>query len=134
LAVATAAKAADSAVALFTDEVQYLSEPDLAALIASAHKLAQKGLPFILFGAGLPQLAALAGDAKSYAERLFDYPEVGPLPADAAREAISMPIRREGVEITDEALAVILQTTKGYPYFLQARGSHARNLATASPI
>ena len=134
LAVSAAAKEAGSAVALFIDEVQYLSETDLAALIVAVHKMAQKGLPFILFGAGLPQLAALAGEAKSYAERLFDYPEVGPLADDAAREAISMPIRREGVEITDEALAVILQTTKGYPYFLQEWGSQAWNVANASPI
>src|SRR5215207_366810 len=73
LAVAAAAKAADGAVALFIDEVQYMSAEDLGALIVSVHKIGQKGLPLVLFGAGLPQLAALAGDAKSYAERLFAY-------------------------------------------------------------
>src|SRR5262249_30741431 len=115
-AVAKAAKAAGSAVALFVDEVQYLSESDLAALIVAVHKLVQKGLPFVLFGAGLPQLAALAGEAKSYAERLFDYPEVGPLPDEAAREAIAAPVRREGADVTDGALEVIISKTKGYPY------------------
>jgi len=134
LAVANAAKEARSAVALFIDEVQYLSKDDLAALIVSVHKMTQKSFPFILFGAGLPQLAALAGEAKSYAERLFDYPEVGPLADDAAREAIASPVRREGIEITDGALALIVEKTKGYPYFLQEWGSHCWNVASASPI
>ncbi|HTP49891.1 MAG TPA: ATP-binding protein [Anaeromyxobacteraceae bacterium] len=134
LAASTAAKQAGTAVALFIDEVQYLAETDLAALIISVHKMAQKGLPFVLFGAGLPQLAALAGEAKSYAERLFDYPEIGPLPDDAAREAIAAPIRREGAEITDDALTLIAQKTKGYPYFLQEWGSHTWNVAVGSAI
>src|SRR5436309_297231 len=101
-----------AAIALFVDEVQYLSETDLAALIVSVHKIVQKGLPFILFGAGLPQLAALAGEAKSYSERLFDYPEVGALAEDAAGEAIVAPVRREGVEITNDALTAIVRKTK----------------------
>jgi hypothetical protein len=134
LAASTAAKEAGGGVALFIDEVQYLNEHDLAALIVSVHKLAQKGLPFILFGAGLPQLAGLSGEAKSYAERLFEYPEVGPLPDPAAREAIAAPIRREHADITSEALDVILQKTKGYPYFLQEWGHHTWNVAGASPI
>jgi hypothetical protein len=116
------------------DEVQYLSETDLSAIIVSVHKMAQKGLPFILFGAGVPQLAALAGEAKSYAERLFDYPEVGPLSDDAAREAIVSPIQREGVEIDFEAVRLIVQKTQAYPYFLQEWGSHAWDVATLSPI
>jgi len=134
LATAKAAKAAGSGIALFIDEVQYLAQPDLAALMVSIHKLAQKGLPFVLFGAGLPQLAALAGEAKSYAERLFDYPDVGKLTDPAAQEAIAAPIHREGADITEEALAVILQSTKGYPYFLQEWGHHTWNVAEKSPI
>ena len=134
LAVAAAAKAADSGVALVIDEVQYLSEPDLAALIVAVHKLAQKGLPFILFGAGLPQLAALAGDAKSYAERLFDYPEVGRLPVAAARDAIVTPIEREGATIEGDAVELIIEKTHGYPYFVQEWGYCAWNAAEASPI
>lgn len=134
LAVSAAAREADLGVAVFIDEVQYLVESDLAALIVSVHKLAQKGLPFILFGAGLPQIAALAGEAKSYAERLFDFPEVGPLPRAAAREAIDAPITREGAAITDEALSAIVQKTGGYPYFLQEWGYQTWNVAAASPI
>jgi hypothetical protein len=133
-AVSGAAKEAGSAVALFIDEAQYLRETDLSALIVSVHKMAQKGLPFILFGAGLPQLAMLAGEAKSYAERLFDYPDVGPLADNAAREAIVTPLRREGVDIADNGLAAILRQTQGYPYFLQEWGHHTWNVAGASPI
>jgi hypothetical protein len=134
LAVGRAAREAGHAVALFIDEVQYLSATDLAALIVAVHKMGQKGLPFVFFGAGLPQLAALAGEAKSYAERIFDYPDVGPLPEEAARDAIRAPIEREGVQIRDEALAHIVERTKGYPYFLQEWGSHAWNVAKQSPI
>ena len=134
LAVARAAQGAGKAVALFIDEVQYLQQQDLAALIVSIHRVNQKGLPLLVFGAGLPQLAALAGEAKSYAERLFDFPEVGPLTGVAARSAIRTPIQKEGAQISDEALEFILQLTAGYPYFLQEWGSHAWNVATVSPI
>jgi len=134
LAVAGAAKEAGGSVALFVDEIQYLSQADLAALIVSVHKLAQRGLPFVLFGAGLPQLAGLAGEAKSYSERLFDYPEVGPLAETAAREAVAAPIRREGADVSDEALTEIAQQTRGYPYFLQEWGYHAWNVAATSPV
>jgi len=132
LIVGQAAKEVGGAVGLFIDEVQYLETNDLAALIASFHKLSQRELPFLLFGAGLPQLAALAGEAKSYAERLFDYPGVGALGVEAAQNAIATPIRREGANITDDALALIVEKTKGYPYFLQEW--HAWNEAKQSPI
>ncbi len=134
LAVARAAHLAERPVALFIDEVQYLSSSDLGALLASIHKVGQKGLPFVMFGAGLPQLAALAGVAKSYAERLLDYPGIGPLSDEAAREAIHAPLTSEGVQIDGEALTMIVETTKGYPYFLQEWGSHAWNAAKQSPI
>ncbi len=134
LAVVGVAKGAGKPVALLIDEVQYLSTEDLSALIASVHRVGQKNLPFVFFGAGLPQLAALAGEAKSYAERLFDYPSVGALPETAARDAIRTPVNRERVEITEEALAFIVEKTKGYPYFLQEWGSHAWNAASRSPI
>jgi hypothetical protein len=91
-------------------------------------------LPLILFGAGLPQLAGLAGDAKSYAERLFDYPRVGRLDDEAAGRAIREPIRAEGAEIEDAALQKIVAETQGYPYFLQEWGSHAWDIAPQSPI
>ena len=93
VAVAAAAKEAGAPVALLIDEVQYLSEADLGALIVSVHKISQKGLPFVFFGAGLPQIAGLAGEARSYAERLLEYPDVGPLADSAAREAVAAPVR-----------------------------------------
>lgn len=98
LALGQAAKAAGAGVALLIDEVQYLSNSDLSALIASLHRVTQQGLPLILFGAGLPQLAALAGEAKSYAERLFEYPEVGALAPDAAKDAIRVPVERGSLD------------------------------------
>ena len=134
LAVASAAKEAGSSVALFVDEVQFLSKIDLGALIVSIHRIGQKGLPLVLFGAGLPQLAALAGEAKSSAERLFIYPVVGALPDNAASDAIRAPVIREGVQITDEAVEIIVRKTQGYPYYLQEWGFHAWNAAIESPI
>jgi hypothetical protein len=134
LAVARAAREAGTPVALFVDEIQYLVPTDLSALIVSVHKIGQKGLPFVVFGAGLPQLAGLAGDAKSYAERLFDYSEVGALPVKAAKEAVRSPVMREGAAIDEDALTLIAEKTRGYPYFLQEWGYHAWKLAHTSPI
>jgi DNA-binding CsgD family transcriptional regulator len=134
MAVALAAKADGRAVALFIDEVQYLSQEDLSALIVAAHRMGQRELPFVLFGAGLPQLAALAGEAKSYAERLFDYPPVGALDVNAASRAIREPVIDEGAAIEDDALTEIVERTQGYPYFLQEWGSLAWNAAPTSPI
>lgn len=134
VAVGRAARAAETAVAILLDEVQYLGEEDLRALIVAMHRVSQGGLPIILFGAGLPQVAGLAGDAKSYAERLFEFPDVGPLPNEAAGEAIKKPLVSEGVDIRDEALARIADATGGYPYFLQEWGKHTWNAASSSPI
>lgn len=132
--VGKAAQAAKTSVVIFLDEVQYLVEEDLRGLIVAMHRVAQRGWPVILFGAGLPQVAALAGEAKSYAERLFDYPEVGPLKPEAARSALLDPITEEGESISPEALAKILLITEGYPYFLQEWGKHSWNTAAQSPI
>jgi len=134
VAVADAAKAAGAGVTILIDEVQYLSSEDLGALIVSLHRCQQKALPLVFFGAGLPQIAGLAGEAKSYAERLFEYPEVGKLDADAASDAIRAPVERAGVTITDAALGMVLEQTKGYPYFLQEWGAKAWDVAPASPI
>lgn len=134
LSVAGAAKVAGSPIAIFIDEVQYLSTKDLSALITSVHKMNQKNLPFLLFGAGLPQLAALAGEAKSYAERLFNYPEVGSLREDDAIDAIRAPLAREGVQIEEDALSMIVEKSKGYPYFLQEWGFHTWEFADSTPI
>jgi len=132
--VGRAAQAANTSVVILLDEVQYLSEEDLRGLIVAMHRIAQRGWPVILFGAGLPQVAALAGEAKSYAERLFDYPEVGPLPSAAARSALLDPIVEEGESISEDALNRILSITEGYPYFLQEWGKHSWNTAGKSPI
>ena len=115
LAMGYAAKAAETSVAICIDEVQYLTETDLRGLIVAMHRIAQKGLPVILFGAGLPQVAALAGDAKSYAERLFDYPDVGPLTDTEAARAVREPVHDQGAEISVGALQRIVDVTRGYP-------------------
>lgn len=132
--VGLAAKSADTALAIFIDELQYVEEPQLAALITAMHRTEQRKLPVVLVGAGLPQLRGRMGNAKSYAERLFDFPTIGPLPTEAACLAIEKPLKDEGVSIVPEALNKILQVTKGYPYFLQQWGSHTWRAAQSSPI
>ena len=132
--VGLAAKAANTALAIFVDELQYVKEAELAALITAMHRTEQRRLPVVLVGAGLPQLRGRMGNAKSYAERLFDFPEIGPLPPEAAMRAIEKPLRDEGVAITPEALDQILSRTQGYAYFLQQWGSHTWRAASSSPI
>lgn len=134
VAIGAAAKAAGKGWCLLIDEVQYLREQELAALIVAIHKIGQKQLPVIFFGAGLPQLAGLSGDAKSYAERLFSYPKVGALDKKAAFKAVKGPIDDEGEEITADALNRVLRITEGYPYFLQEWGFQSWNTADKSPI
>lgn len=119
---------------LAIDEVQYLTEEELAALITAVHRTVQLRLPVILVGAGLPQLPGLAGNAKSYAERLFNFPEIGSLDAADAREVLVTPARKEGVEFANDALDRLLDFTQGYPYFLQEWGYHVWNAAPESPI
>ena len=133
-AVGEACKAADTALAMFVDELQYVPENQLAALIRSLHRTTQDKLPVILVGAGLPQLRGRMGNAKSYAERLFDFPEVGPLLPDDARLAIEKPAHDEGVAFEPQATRRILAETHGYPYFLQEWGKHVWDVATESPI
>lgn len=132
--VGETAKMAGRAWTLLIDEVQYLSSEDLSALIVSIHRINQKQLPVMFFGAGLPQIAALAGNAKSYAERLFDFPPVGPLDRTAAIAAIRQPIEEEEESISNDALDEIVMRTEGYPYFLQEWGYQAWNVAKDSPI
>ena len=134
IAVAEAAADSQSAIGLFIDELQYLSKKELAALVAACHEIAQRNLPLFFVGAGLPQIAALAGNAKSYAERLFNYPEVDKLPHEAAREALVVPAQREGVAFEPAAIDEILRVTERYPYFIQEWGSHVWNAAPKSPI
>ena len=132
--VGEAAREADTTLSLFIDELQYVGKPELAALIMALHRAAQRSLPVTMVGAGLPQLRAQLGRAKSYAERLFDFVEVGALDAVAARQAIEMPARAEGVEYAADAIERIVAATEGYPYFLQEWGKHAWDVAATSPI
>lgn len=129
-----AAKQAGTVLALFVDELQYVKEEELEALITALHRTAQRRLPVMLFGAGLPQLPGRMGKAKSYAERLFDFPQIGPLPEVSARIAITRPAEAEGVQMTEEALQRIIEETRGYPYFIQEWGKHVWDVADASPI
>ncbi len=134
LAVGAAAKSRSKTVLITIDELQYLSVEELSALIMAVHRVAQKGLPLLVVGAGLPQLVGQMGASKSYAERLFSFPKVGPLEPAYARAAIVDPATREGVKYTEGALDEILRVTEGYPYFLQEWGYHAWNVAKSSPI
>jgi len=133
-AAAEAASSAETALAIFLDEMQYIPETELAALITALHRCAQRSLPVILVGAGLPQLRGRTGDAKSYAERLFDFPEIGPLSPQDAMRAIEIPVEQEQCTIAKEALERIVADTHGYPYFVQEWGKHAWDAADDCPI
>jgi hypothetical protein len=132
--VGLTAQKADTALIIFIDELQYVEEKELAALITALHRTAQRRLPVVLVGAGLPQLRGRMGRAKSYAERLFDFPEIGPLSSVAAKQAIRKPAADEGVVVEEAALEKIFSDTRGYPYFLQEWGKHAWDSADSSPI
>jgi hypothetical protein len=134
IAVGEAAQERSTAFAVFVDELQYVEEGQLASLITALHRCAQKQLPITLFGAGLPQIVGQTGRAKSYAERLFDFPEVGALEDAAARLALTAPAEKEGVAFESAALDEIIRQTRGYPYFLQEWGKNAWSVAPASPI
>ena len=134
VSVAEAAAERERPVALFVDELQFVNETELGALLAGLHRVGQLNLPLVMFGAGLPQLVGLTGRAKSYAERLFKFQEIGALSASDARAAIREPIEREGARIADDALDAIVGETEGYPYLLQEWGSHAWRQAPVSPI
>ena len=134
LAAGVAAREAGTALVLFVDELQDVARDELASLIMALHHAAQEEAPFTLVGAGLPQLRALTGGARPYAERLFDFRFIGPLPPEAARLAIEKPVLAEGMRITEEAFLRIFEETRGYPYFLQEWGKHAWDTAGESPI
>lgn len=132
--IGQAAKAAGKGWILLIDEVQYLTATDLSALIVSIHRISQDGLPILLVGAGLPQVARLAGEAKSYAERLFLYPAVGALDPKSAAQAVEKPITDEDASIEPAALSIIIDRTQGYPFFLQEWASLAWNNAEGPEI
>ncbi len=129
-----AAKAAGTVMVMFIDELQYVKESQFAALISALHRCAHLRLPITLVGAGLPQLLALAGEAKSYSERLFEYPQIDKLNTSAAMDALRKPAQQLGVNYTDDAALAIVEKTQGYPYFLQEWGKHTWDVATTSPI
>lgn len=133
-AMGRAAKARNSGVALILDEIQYLNERDMGALITAMHRVTQDSLPVVLVAAGLPQVVGLSGRAKSYAERLFDFPRVGELSPEDSRRALVHAARTEGVEFDPDAVDEVVRITRGYPYFLQEWGYHAWNVAPCSPI
>lgn len=134
VAVGEAAEERQAPVIILVDEIQYLKKEELSALIMALHKMQQRQLPMVLIGAGLPILPARAGESKSYAERLFNFPVIGPLSETEAFKALQDPVIKAGVEFEVAALAEIFRLTQGYPYFLQEWGYQAWNQATASPI
>jgi hypothetical protein len=134
VAVGHAAATDETGVLIAIDEVQYLSAGELGALITAIHRTTQLDLPVVLVGAGLPQLPGLAGEAKSYAERLFDFPTIGSLQPQDAIDAILIPANAMGVSFEPGAVELIVEETSGYPYFLQEWGSHVWNLAATNPI
>lgn len=134
LALGEAARETDRGVVLLFDEIQFLNRQQLEALIQALHKMVQRKLPITMVGAGLPQIAELAGDAKSYAERLFKFPEIGTLSADDAQEALSRPAHEEGVTYASDALAEAVTITGGYPYFIQELGYAVWTVAAGPEI
>ncbi len=132
--VGLAAQKGGTSIVMFIDELQYVKEIELAALITALHRAAQRQLPVTLVGAGLPQLRGRMGRAKSYAERLFDFPEIGPLDEIEAKIALSKPLEALGVKADPDALRQIVRDTRGYPYFIQEWGKHAWEVADRSPI
>lgn len=134
VAIAEAAEERQTAVAILVDEIQYLSQKELGALIMAMHKMQQKQLPLALLAAGLPVLPGMAGESKSYAERLFNFPDIGALSDVDAAKALRDPARDVGVEFQDDALKEVFRLTRGYPYFIQEWGYQSWNIAAASPI
>lgn len=128
------AQRAEAGALLTVDEIQYLARPELSALIVGLHRVSQRGLPFLVAGAGLPSLPGLAGEARSYAERLFSFVEIGSLDADDAAQAIVGPVEDEGATWSEDALKRVVALTQGYPYFLQEFGKQAWNTAPGPTI
>jgi hypothetical protein len=134
LVVGKAAAEKKTAIVLFIDELQYVPEQQLAALIMALHATNQRQLPVTMVAAGLPQLLGQTGRAKSYAERLFEFVSIDKLDHDAATAALCIPAEKEGVRFKPAAIATILKHTHCYPYFLQEWGKHSWDVANGSPI
>jgi len=134
VAASEAARDRGRGILIAVDEVQYLSEEELSALIVAVHRTTQLNLPLVVAGAGLPQLPGLAGEARSYSERLFEFPEIGSLDDSDARGALEIPAAADGIRFAPEALTELVRASHGYPYFLQEWGYHVWNHAIMSPI
>ncbi len=134
VALGEAAAEHETGVVFLLDEVQFLARAELEALIAALHQVSQRELPLTLAGAGLPQLPALTGAAKSYSERLFRFPTIDRLDDRAARDALELPALAEGARYQRAAIARILEHTEGYAYFLQEYGKHVWNIARGPEI
>ena len=132
--IGRASKSRDTVSVILVDEVQYLTKDDLSALIIALHKIFQEQLPLLFFGAGLPQLAKLAGETRSYAERLFDFPVIDKLDHQSAKQALEIPAKEESVKFEKQAIDEILKQTECYPFFLQVWGSCSWDVAEKSPI
>lgn len=132
--IGESARDAGTVFAMFIDELQYIEETQLASLITALHRMSQQQLPVVLVGAGLPQLPGRMGNAKSYAERLFDFPVIDALSEEAAARAITKPAKDEGVDYEEAAVRRIIAMTHGYPYFIQEWGKHAWDVAEAPRI
>ena len=134
VAAGEAAKARKSSIVILIDEIQNLPMEEFEALIMAVHRVDQKRLPLLVVGAGLPHLIRLSGSAKTYAERLFEYPDIGPLEPSDARHALVKPAARAAVEFEEEAISTVVNETQGYPYFLQEWGYQVWNTAKVTPI
>ena len=134
VAAGEAARERGTGILIAVDELQYLSDEEFAGLIVAIHRTTQLNLPVVLSGAGLPQVPGLAGAAKSYAERLFDFLSVGELAFTEAAQVLTVPAEEEGIDITPDAVEAMVEASRGYPYFLQEWGSAAWNAAPVSPI
>jgi hypothetical protein len=132
--VGNAARESNSGFALILDELQNLSRPDMAALIVGLHRAKQKNLPVALVGGGLPLLPELTGEAKSYAERGFEFRRLGALDATAAAAALAEPARERGVAWADDAVERVILLTEGYPYFLQEYGRAVWRIGSGESI
>jgi AAA ATPase domain len=132
--VAELAADVGTGVALLIDEMQDLGPQDVSALCAACHELSQSGAPLVVVGAGLPHLPAVLSASKSYSERLFRYTRIDRLDREDADLALTAPVRREGAEITCDALDALFEVSGGYPYFVQAYGKAAWDAAPTSPI
>ncbi|MGN6556625.1 MAG: ATP-binding protein [Solirubrobacterales bacterium] len=132
--VGTTVKEKEAGIAFFLDELQFVEEVQYRALISALHRVNQKSLPIAVAAAALPQIPQLTGEARSYAERLFDFPVIASLDRSAATAALVEPARRQGVEFSEEAVERALEWTAGYPFYIQQLGKHTWNLASESPI